>query len=77
MKDIGADYRSDWSEAPPLAAYRNPYRVGWEEFLRHVAPTRRCAPISPPASATSQFAEACHRSVASGGWVGLDDLGRS
>src|SRR5262249_31425840 len=37
MKDIGADYRDGWIEAPPLAAYRNPYRVGWEAFLRHVA----------------------------------------
>ena len=37
MKDLGADYRDGWSEAPPLADYRNPYRVGWENFLRHVA----------------------------------------
>ena len=36
MKDIAADYRSEWIEAPPLASYRNPYRVGWEHFLRHV-----------------------------------------
>ena len=27
MQDIGADYRERWSEAPPLASYRNPYRV--------------------------------------------------
>jgi predicted dehydrogenase len=37
MRDIGADYRNGWSEAPPLSCYRNPYRVGWEAFLRHVA----------------------------------------
>ena len=37
MKDIAADYRSEWVDAPALAAYRNPYRVGWEQFLRHVA----------------------------------------
>src|SRR5262245_24054363 len=27
MKDIGADYRGGWIEAPPLASYCNPYRV--------------------------------------------------
>src|SRR4051795_9679015 len=36
MKDLGADYREGWSEAPPLASFCNPYRVGWEQFLRHV-----------------------------------------
>ena len=40
MKDIAADYRSEWVDAPALAAYRNPYRVGWEQFLRHVAERR-------------------------------------
>src|SRR5262249_27116345 len=37
MKDIGADYREAWTQAPRLAAHHNPYRVGWEAFLRHVA----------------------------------------
>ena len=53
MKDIGADYRGGWTEAPPLTSYCNPYRVGWEHFLRHVATTRRCNRISRPAFATS------------------------
>src|SRR5207249_4266870 len=37
MKDIGADYHGGWTEAPALPSYTNPYRVGWERFLRHVA----------------------------------------
>jgi predicted dehydrogenase len=68
MKDIGADYRDGWTDAPPLAAYRNPYRVGWEAFLRHVAAD---APWQSDLAAGIRdvaFAEACHRSMAEG-WV--------
>ena len=53
MKDLGADYRDGWSEVAPLLTYRNPYRVGWENFLRHVADRRTDAhPISQRVSAT-------------------------
>src|SRR5262249_56664547 len=38
MKDIGADYREASTQAPPLAAYRHPYRLG-------------CAALLPPAAA--------------------------
>ena len=37
MKDLAIDYRGGWAQAPPLTSYCNPYRVGWEQFLRHVA----------------------------------------
>jgi predicted dehydrogenase len=68
MKDIGADYRDGWTEAAPLAIYHNPYRVGWEAFLRHVAAD---APLPSDFAAGIRdvaFAEACHRSMAEG-WV--------
>jgi predicted dehydrogenase len=71
MKDIAADYRESWSEAPPLACNVNPYRVGWERFLRHVA-----ADVPMPSDFSAgirdvAFAEACHRSMAERGWVAL------
>jgi len=69
MKDIGTDYREDWSDAPPLAAYTNPYRVGWENFLRHVATG---APMRADLSSGIRdvaFAEACHRSMRERAWV--------
>jgi predicted dehydrogenase len=69
MKDINADYRAGWSEAPPLTAYTNPYRVGWEAFLRHVAAD---APMRSDFAAGIRdvaFAETCHRSMAERGWV--------
>ncbi len=71
MKDIDADYRSGWTEAPPLAAYINPYRVGWENFLRHVV---TAAPLQSNFAAgirDVQFAEACHRSMAERTWISL------
>jgi len=73
MKDLRFDYRAGWSEAPPLPAYRNPYRMGWEQFLRHVATG---APL--PSSLASgirdvAFAEACHRSMAERRWIDLPE----
>jgi predicted dehydrogenase len=71
MKDIAADYREGWRQAPPLASYRNPYRVGWEQFLRHVAIG---APLLSDFAAGIRdvaFAEACHRSMQERSWVAL------
>jgi predicted dehydrogenase len=71
MRDIGADYRSGWIEAPPLAAYCNPYRVGWEAFLRHVAAD---APLESDFAAGIRdvaFADACHRSMRERTWIAL------
>ena len=69
MKDIGADYRDGWTEAPALPAYRNPYRIGWEAFLRHVATD---APLPSDFTAGIRdvaFAEACHRSLQERTWI--------
>jgi len=71
MRDIGADYRSGWIEAPPLAAYRNPYRVGWEAFLRHVAADAPLACDFAAGVRDVAFADACHRSMRERTWVSL------
>jgi predicted dehydrogenase len=69
MKDLGADYREGWSEAPPLERYVNPYRVGWENFLRHVA-TGAPTPSSFAAGIRDvAFAETCHRSMTERRWI--------
>ena len=72
--DIGADYRSDWTEVADATAYTNPYRVGWENFLRHVVAD---APLLCDFAAglrDVQLAEACYRSVAQRTWVRIDDI---
>ena len=71
MTDIGADYRQGWAEAPALSSYANPYRVGWEAFLRHVAMD---APLLSDFAAGVRdvaFAEACHRSMAERSWIAM------
>jgi predicted dehydrogenase len=69
MKDIGADYRDGWRQAPPLPNYRNPYRVGWEQFLRHVATGTPLACDFAAGIRDVAFAEACHRSMQERRWI--------
>lgn len=71
--DIGTDYHADWKEVAGSTAYTNPYRVGWEKFLRHIATG---APFASDLSAgirDVQLAEACYRSVAERTWIALED----
>ena len=69
MRDIGGDYRSGWIETPPLAAYCNPYRVGWEAFLRHVAADAPLACDFAAGIRDVAFADACHRSMRERTWI--------
>jgi predicted dehydrogenase len=67
--DLGIDYREGWSDAPDAGPYKNPYRVGWEDFLRHLVTG---APLAADLAAGIRdlaFAEACRRSAATGQWV--------
>jgi predicted dehydrogenase len=75
MQDIGADYREGWTQAPPLSCYRNPYRVGWEAFLRHVAAGEPLACDFTAGIRDVAFAEACHRSMQERRWVAFPALG--
>ena len=72
--DIGADYRAGWDEVVAGGPYKNPYRVGWEDFLRHVIAG---APLRATLAAgirDVQLAEACYRSMEEERWVKLDAL---
>jgi predicted dehydrogenase len=71
MKDLGVDYRGGWTDAPALPSYRNPYRVGWEAFLRHVATGAPLASDFAAGIRDVAFAEACHRSMAERTWIAL------
>ena len=70
--DLGVDYRAHWQEVADDGPFTNPYRVGWENFLRHVASG---APMPADFAAgirDVQFAEACHRSMTEGTWISLE-----
>ena len=70
--DIGADYRAGWGEVADHGPYRNPYRMGWEAFLRHLVVD---APMLSGLGAGIRdvaFAEACNRSSAERRWIDLE-----
>lgn len=72
MVDLGIDYDAEWRDAPDAGPYVNPYRVGWEDFLRHVTTG---APLASDLAAGIRdlaFAEACLRSGASRAWVEME-----
>jgi predicted dehydrogenase len=76
MVDLAVDYRARWQEAPAAGPNLNPYRVGWEDFLRHLVVD---APLSSDFAGGIRdvaFAEACGRSVRDDVWVGFDDAVR-
>lgn len=73
MVDIGFDYRRDWTEVSGPAVHTNPYRVGWERFLKHVVAGE---PLTSDLSAgvrDVKLVEACYRSAAEGKWITLDE----
>ena len=71
--DLAIDYRARWQEAPAAGPDTNPYRVGWEDFLRHLVTD---APLRSDFAAGIRdvaFAEACGRSACTGAWVDFDE----
>ena len=74
-EDIRADYRAQWQEAPSAPRYTSPYRVGWENFLRHLVTGAPLVNDFAAGIRDVQLAEACYRSVAEQKWIALDDLG--
>jgi predicted dehydrogenase len=72
--DLNIDYRAGWQEVADPGPFKNPYRIGWENFLRHLVTG---APMQADFAAgirDVQFAEACYRSVKDGKWVSLAQL---
>jgi predicted dehydrogenase len=70
--DLGIDYGAEWRDAPEAGPYVNPYRIGWEDFLRHLATG---APLKSDLAAGLRdlaFAQACRRSAAAGTWVEME-----
>ncbi len=69
--DIAADYRGEWREVAGRIDCTNPYRVGWERYLRHLVTG---APLVSDLSAgvrDVQLAEACYRSVEEQRWIDM------
>jgi predicted dehydrogenase len=67
-------FDEQWQEMPTWLPYVNPYREGWELFLRHVAEDGAFpSPLLEGAKGV-QLAEACHQSHRERRWVDLERL---
>ncbi|MEX2033934.1 MAG: Gfo/Idh/MocA family oxidoreductase, partial [Xanthobacteraceae bacterium] len=72
--DMGVDYRASWQEVSDGGPYKNPYRIGWENFLRHLV-TGAPMPADLAAGIRDvQFAQACARSMKEGTWIGMSEI---
>ncbi len=69
--DLGIDYRTHWTEVTDGGPARNPYRVGWEDFLRHIATGSPMKADFAAGIRDVQFAEACYRSMKDRTWIDL------
>jgi len=70
----GMVFDEQWQEMPTLLPFVNPYREGWDLFLRHVAEDGAFpSPILEGAKAV-QLAEACHQSHRERRWIDLAEL---
>ncbi|MDA1000716.1 MAG: Gfo/Idh/MocA family oxidoreductase, partial [bacterium] len=64
--DVAVDYHEPWQEVPDVAPYKNPYRFGWEGFIRHVVADEPFRADLAAGIRDVQLAEACLRSSAEG-----------
>jgi predicted dehydrogenase len=69
--DLNIDYRAHWQEVNDIGLFKNPYRIGWEDFLRHVVTGSPMRADFGAGVRDVAFAEACYRSVKEGTWQTL------
>ena len=69
--DVSVDYQENWEEEPDSAPYKNPYRFGWERFIRHFVKDEFFYADLSAGIRDVQLAEACLRSAKEGGWVDM------
>jgi predicted dehydrogenase len=70
--DVGADYRRAWGEVDDLEIYRNPYRMGWEAYLRHLVSGSPIIATFAAGIRDVQFAQACNLSSRERRWVDME-----
>jgi predicted dehydrogenase len=70
-KDLDIDYRAYWSEVTDGVSPVNPYRAGWENFLRHIVTGTPMKADFAAGIRDVRFAQACYRSMKEGKWISL------
>lgn len=72
--DSGTEFRSAWQDVAGAASYSNPYRRGWEAFLRHLVAGTPLRADLRAGIRDVQLVEACYRSVTERKWIDIDSL---
>jgi predicted dehydrogenase len=68
------DFDTQWQEVPDIEPFRNSYRQGWEQFLRHVA---EGDPLRSPmleGAKDVQLTELCYQSDRERRWIDVPPL---
>jgi predicted dehydrogenase len=68
------DFDTQWQEVPDIEPFRNSYRQGWEQFLRHVA---QGDPLRSPlleGAKDVQLTELCYQSDRERRWIDVPAL---
>jgi predicted dehydrogenase len=74
--DMGVDYRANWQEVADAGPFKNPYRIGWENFLRHIVTDAPMPARFEDGVRDVAFAEACYQSMRDGAWIDLSEATR-
>ena len=68
------DFDAQWQEVPEHEPFKNSYRHGWEQFLRHVAEDAPLRSTLLEGARDVQLTEACYQSDRERRWIDLAPL---
>ena len=68
------DFDAQWQEVPDDEPFKNSYRAGWEQFLRHVADDEPLRSTLLEGAKDVQLTEACYRSDRERRWIDIPAL---
>ena len=69
------DFDAQWQEVPDFEPFRNSYRHGWEQFLRHVAQGDALRSPLLEGAKDVQLTELCYQSDRERRWIDVPELG--
>jgi len=68
------DFDTQWEEVPDVEPFKNSYRAGWEQFLRHVADGEPLRSTLLEGAKDVQLTECCYRSDRERRWIDVPPL---
>jgi predicted dehydrogenase len=63
------NFDAQWQEVPDIEPFKNSYRWGWEQFLRHVAQDDALRSSLPEGAKDVQLTELCYQSDRERRWI--------